>query len=282
MERHTGAPLVLAFLRLLSDSAATQCALAYTLFQVVLVVSSQLTAKWLIALAGRLAPLSPEEALMKPRYIFQDAVNDPSTALALVALEQDRLISFLPDFLEDLRPLEERSPHAQPLKLRAAGSEAIAQEIDEFIGSTLRANPDMSDVEGVFAQRSRLHTLQPLQTALTQFASGLLAVPAAERPPFAAHMVEGLHAILTVAAETVTDPSGDTQHMLYLLTEERSALMERVRQELLTSDTAKIQGREALLSATLTFERVIWLLRRLSPPPVENPQGKGETADTAG
>ena len=38
-------------------------------------------------------------------------------------LEHRRLVSLLPDFLEDIRPEGERSVHAAPLKLRAAASE---------------------------------------------------------------------------------------------------------------------------------------------------------------
>jgi phosphate:Na+ symporter len=246
------------------------------LFQVVLVILSRVMAKPLISLAARLAPPSFEEATMKPHYLFDEAVSDPATALALVELEHKRLLTFLPDFIEDLRPVEERSAAAHPLKLRFAASDAIASEIDQFLGATLRANPGMSGVDKVFSARTRLQTLQPLQVALMQFASDLLAVPVDERPAFAGHMVEGLHAILMVAAEAASDESGYAQEMLYILTEERSALMESVREELL-GGSANIAGREALLSATLTFERIIWLLRRLSPPPANSAQESGDS-----
>ena len=203
---------------------------------------------------------------MKPHYLFEEAAGDPATALSLVELEHRRLVSLLPDFLEDLRPEEERSAQAAPLTLRAAASEAIAEEMDRFLSATIRANPDMADIDLVFAARSRLQTLRPLQAALHQFASELIEVPLAERPVFAGHMVEGLHAILMVAADTATDDGADAVEMLFILTEERSALMERVREELLGGGTS-IGGRESLLSATLTFERIIWLLRRLAPAP---------------
>ena len=277
VERDTGVPMVLALLRLVADSEAAQCALAYALFQVVLVVFSEVMGKALISLAARLAPPSLEETIMKPHYLFDEAVNDPPTALALVELEHNRLLTFLPDFIEDLRPVEERSATALPLKLRFPASDAIADEIDQFLGATLRANPGMSGVDKVFSARTRLQTLQPLQVALMQFASDLLAVPVDERPAFAEHMIEGLHAILMVAAEAASDESGFAQDMLYILTEERSALMERVREELL-GGSANIAGREALLSATLTFERIIWLLRRLSPPPANPAQESGDSA----
>jgi phosphate:Na+ symporter len=277
VERDTGVPMVLALLRLVTDSDAAQCALAYALFQVVLVVFSEVMGKPLISLAARLAPPSPEETIMKPHYLFDEAVSDPDTALALVDLEHKRLLTFLPDFIEDLRPVEERSTTAHPLKLRFAASDAIASEIDQFLAATLRANPGMSGVDKVFSARTRLQTLQPLQVALRQFASDLIVVPVDERPAFAEHMVEGLHAILMVAAEAASDESGYAQDMLYILTEERSALMERVREELL-GGSANIAGREALLSATLTFERIIWLLRRLSPPPANPAQASGDSA----
>jgi phosphate:Na+ symporter len=266
IEQDAGMPLVLALLRAVADDSATQCAVAYVLFQVVLVLSGQISARWLLGFARTLAPPSLEEVLMKPRYLFEEACGDPATALSLVELEHRRLVSLLPDFLEDVRPEGERSVHAAPLKLRAAASEAIADEMDRFLSSTVRANPDMADIDLVFAARSRLQTLRPLQAALHQFASELADVSPSERPVFAEQMIEGLHAILMVAADTASDDPADAAEMLFMLTEERSALMDRVRSELL-GDGASIAGRESLLSATLTFERIIWLLRRLVPPP---------------
>ena len=50
--------------------------------------------------------------------------------------------------------------------------------------------------------------------------------------------------------------------MLRTLTEERGELMDRVRKELLGGSKG-LAGRQALLSATLLFERLLWLLRRL-------------------
>ena len=271
VEREGGFPLVLALLRAASDSPTAQCALAYLLCQLVLVVTSQISAQWLLGLARRLAPPSSQESLMTPHYLFDEAADDPATALSLVELEHRRLVGFLPDFLEDLRPEEERSPQAAPLKLRAAASESIASEIDRLLGATIRANPDMADIEAAFSARSRLQTLQPLQSALVQFASELLAVPVAERPAMAGYLVEGLHAILMVAADANQGGDPDAVRHLFVLTDDRSALMERVRAELLGA-SGSIGGRESLLSATLTFERIIWLLRRLAPPPDEATQ----------
>jgi phosphate:Na+ symporter len=262
IERDAGVPLVLALLRFGSDTTSTQFALAYLLFQLVLVTIGMTRAQWLLSFASRTAPPSPEEAVMKPQYIFDEARSDPATAMALIELEYNRLVTLLPDFLDEVRAEEERLHSAAPLKLRAAASESIAGELDRFLSDTLRANPGMYDTETVLHVQTRLNTLQALQTALAQFAFDFIVIPQLQRPRLAEHMIEGLHAILMVAADIPADPSGESQAMLAMLTEERSSLMERVREELLGGFT-DIVAREAMLAATLTFERAIWLLRRL-------------------
>ena len=145
-----------------------------------------------------------------------------------------------------------------------AASASVATDIENFLGSMVRANPERSEIEPLFEARSRVLALQTLQSALQDFTTQLALIPAEERPPFAAHMVEGLHAILMVAADVARDANPDDLDMLHVLTGERSAMMDRVRQELLGGG-ASIAGREALLSATLLFERILWMLRRLSP-----------------
>ncbi|MSQ68365.1 MAG: hypothetical protein EXR83_09265 [Gammaproteobacteria bacterium] len=262
-EKTTGVPLVLALREALSRAPATQCAMAYLLVQLLLVLTSQICAGWLLGYARRSAPPSALERLMKPHFIFDDAAADPPTALALVVLEQQRLVKLLPDFLEDLLPPDERSPTAIPIALRAAASIAIATEMDYFLRATLQQNPGLTDAEEFFVARAQLDTLRPLQSALQQFVAELLLVPSAERPVFTGHLVAGLHAILMVAADTAAGEP-DAAQTLHLLTHERSALLERVRHDLLDNVT-NVAGRESALSATLTFERISWLLRRLMP-----------------
>jgi hypothetical protein len=73
--------------------------------------------------------------------------------------------------------------------------------------------------------------------------------------------VEGLHAILLFAEEA---RDAESLRLLHEMTGERGSLMDRVRREL-TSGASSLAGREALLSATLRFERILWLLRQVLP-----------------
>ncbi len=263
VETSTGVPLLLSGIRWLAAMPGTQAGLIHLAFQLVIVVIAAVAGKLTLRLAVGLAPPSQAESVMKPAYLFPEAVQDPATALSLVRLEYLGLVRVLPDYLEDLRPPEERAAGALPLQIRHAASSGIASAIENFLGALMRANHDL-DAEKVFEDRSRLQELELLQLALSQFAQDVASLPDTERPPFAGQMVEGLHALLTVVVEAIEDDSSDAREMVQLLTEERGALIERVRSELL-SGAASLAGREALLSAIMRFERIVWMLRRLAP-----------------
>lgn len=259
VERVGEVPLVLALLEDLAPGVARQSSLVYLVFQLAVVAVAVIAAQPLTAATRRLSPAVELVSHLQPEFLFDDGVDDPETALSLVRLEQQRLVRALPEFLDDLRPASERPPAALPLRLRRQASAAVTGEIDAFLSATLRANPDMKGVERVFDARVRLKALQALQDCLYEFAGTLAEVAPAERPPLVGHLVEGLHAVLGVAGDATDDP--EAAAMLAVLTDDRGALMDRVRAELL-GGARGIAGREALLAATLLFERALWMLRQ--------------------
>jgi phosphate:Na+ symporter len=262
LEQVTGLPLVLGLVGSLSPSLATQCGLVYLAFQLAVSGCAALGGRWLAATAATLSPEPEHRSAAKPAYLFDEAVADPETALSLAALEYRRLVLALPDFLEDLRPVEERPADYLPLPERQAASTALGTTIADFLADTQRANPDMQGLDRLFRLRSQVLTLQSVHETLGDFAGQLAGVPAPERPQLVRHMVEGLHLLLGLAGEAVDEAGKEAADLLRLMTEERGELMDRVRQELLAG-LQNATGREALLSATLLFERLLWLLRRL-------------------
>ena len=259
LERSAGTPLVLAAVQDLAPGVARQVSVVYLVFQAVVVLVAAIASARIAGFSRRLSPAQEVVSHLQPEFLFDDGVDDPETALSLVRLEQHRLVRLLPEFLEELRPVEERPPGILPLALRQRASAAVASEIDSFLSATLRANPDMEGVDRVFDARVRLKALQALQDCLHEFATTLSGVPPADRPLLAGHMVEGLHAVLGIAGDAVQDP--EAAEMLAVLTDDRGALMDRVRSELL-GGARSIAGREALLGATLLFERALWMLRQ--------------------
>jgi phosphate:Na+ symporter len=263
LERDGGVPLVMAVAQRLADSPATQCGLIYLAFQLAVSLVAGVGGGWLAMLAARWSPPPEIDAASRPAYLFDEGTEDPETALELARLEYRRLLSFLPEYLDALRPAEERAPDTLPFAQRVSASTSIAEEISRFLNATLHANPGMSGIERVFAARAALGGLQALQDNLAEFVSEVATVPASERPSLVNHMVEGLHALLTVAADGLSGADPDAIEMLQILTEERGSLMDDVRKELV-GGAQSLAGREALVSATLLFERLLWMLRRLA------------------
>lgn len=260
-----GVPLVMAGVSALAPSPVAATGLTFLAMQTVLVAIGTLWPDRIARIVQSGAPAAPGiDARTRTAYLFDEGVEDPQTALSLAALEQARLVGALAEYLEDLRPPAERPPGYLPLEARHAASTAIANAIGAFLSSTLDAHPGMTGVERLFDARSRLAALQSLQATLHAFATELGSVPPPQRPPLAAHMVEGLHAVLGVAADSAHEDDPASRAILATLTEERGALMDEVRKALLGSaaGTADPSDREAMLSATLLFERCLWMLRQ--------------------
>lgn len=265
LEHAAGVPLLLAGVSRLATSPATQAGLLFLVAQVASVLVVTAGSRGLLWLSAHLSPASHTESLGRPIYLFDEAMEDPATALALVRLEHTALVAVLPDFLADLRLADERRPGSPSLAVRVAASAAVLAATEQFLAATLRTHPEM-DAEPVFDARRGLVAFGELQGTVAQFATELLAVPAAERPAFAVALVEGLHALLGVVVDACGDDAADARELVGMLTAERGELVGRVRAEL-RGGGSSIAGRDALLSATLLFERIIWMLRQSAALP---------------
>ena len=264
VEVQTHTPLIIAAAQHLAASIAMQTSLIYLMFQIGFALITVLFLNTLIRFIKYLSPPSHEEALSKPMYLFEGAAEDSSTAVALAKLEYQRLLHGLPCYLDDMRTERDPSILYLPTTMRHQASTTLAERIDEFLDNALHENPGM-DAEPVFSARMKLGALINLQTALYELHIELGQIPATEEADFKHQLIEGLHALLSFAVDTVIEDSVEGYEMLLLLAADRSDLTERVRNKLLNS-TATLHGRDTLLSALLVFERIVWLLRRLAPP----------------
>ena len=276
LETHAGVPLVLASVRRVTESLPLQTSFIYLLFQIAFAAIVLLFSKALIRLITRLSPPSHEELLSKPLYLFEEANEEPSTAVAVANLEYQRLLTELPHYLDDLRAELGESTNHLSVDARHEASSHLARQIDEFLDDTLQRNAGM-DAAPIFTARTHLRTLVNLQIALSELHSELVKIPDTEEAQFKSQLIEGLHALLGFASEAVIENSPEAYELLHRLTADRSGLIDRVRSKLLDGVSA-LHGRDALLSAILIFERIVWLLRRLAPTPSDEISSAESTA----
>ena len=87
---------------------------------------------------------------------------------------------------------------------------------------------------------------------------------------------ESLHVILLVANDAVSSRDEIDMRLLFDLTSDRSAQMEKIRRQVMEVEEVSPNDHNALYASTTLFERILWLTRRYASL-VEESRGGGGT-----
>jgi phosphate:Na+ symporter len=246
----------------LGGTTGEQVAVAFLILQVVSALSAALLGRVLITIAGRLFPPSVGDVLSKPHFIYEQALDDPETALDLVEKEQARVLGFLPRLLDSLRLAEVDGTPFQHKELLAA-CRNVANECTGFIDRLMSRTQSHGALERVMSVRARNELLVHMMDGCQDFVDWLedeFPEPAARA--LRASLVEGLCTVLLVLSDAVQD--GDHDYAIALaLTSDRASVMEGVRASFIGAEGGLgPESQTRLLPATSVFERVIWLANR--------------------
>ncbi len=264
-ERAFHVPLLTALIRLITSDLAKQVALVYLACQIAAVAVQAVFDRTLQPLLTRLAPPSVEEAASKPRYLYDQALEEPETALALVDREQARVFGFLPlylgvaDLLEGGETIRERGTVL-------AAATALDEAISRFLTNLADAGASREVLVAIANRQARNSFLQSLHEALHEL-GGALAKPF-EMPALrslAENLSEGLAALLMVAYEAVRDGDADDLALLQKMAADRDSLVDQMRRRVVSADKSlSVQDQQALYTITSLFERIVWMLRRFA------------------
>ncbi|HET7715511.1 MAG TPA: Na/Pi symporter, partial [Bauldia sp.] len=132
IEVYAHVPLVIALVKLVSNDQSLQLAYINVIFNVggaiVLAACIGPSAR----LLARLYPPPEEENDAQPQYIYDQAVQEPETALDLAAREQQRLAGYLPRLLDIARTMPKDAVAA--IARRRQVIDGLASAIEEFLG----------------------------------------------------------------------------------------------------------------------------------------------------
>jgi phosphate:Na+ symporter len=242
--------------------ASGQVAVIFLAYQIVGSTLCSLFLNQIIGVLERVSPPSPLQEMSKPLYLIDEALVEPTLAVEMAAREERRLLERLPAMLDAVRvDAEGTSPPSAVL--RQAGA-AISRSISNYVEQILEENPDREDRERIVRLQHRVANLNALFEALDDFVTASQAarrsVPAAR---VSDQMVESLHSLLSALVDATASEEPEDIHFLIALLGHRDELMEKIRTRVMGEDpnmTAEAQN--ALFSATMLFERVIWLARR--------------------
>lgn len=263
LELYAEVPGIKVFSSHLSSGLSHQVAVVYLLLQLVSAALASAIGGSLENLAQRLCPPNPAEALSKPVYLYEQAIEEAETALDLVEKEQARLVGLLPRLLDELREEEVEGKPFEGRELFKACT-IVATQCEIFIDRLMGHPQSHQTLERLMNIRSRNELLAHLQEGCR----ALLELLQAEFPEPAAFnlrhsLVEGLCTVLMVLEDALQEGDIADYSLILTLTSDRSAIMKNLREGLIKAENGLgIESQSKLLPATSLFERLIWLINR--------------------
>jgi len=261
-----GVPLVMAAVARLAPEVAMQAALVFLALQLAGAIALTLLRVPLPALMAKRAPVTLEEQLAQPAFLYDQALGDAASAIGLVEREQGRLLAHLEGYLRGVpSPLAGRiAPEAL-----AGADRSVSERIDHFLTDLVDRERDRRTLDALLNLRARQRLLDDLREALLPF-DGLLQearerIGASSRTGLSARLQEAAHFAVTLLHEAAENPTGDGEALASLraLGGDRSATLEGLRRRWLQQvSDGEAKGLEPLFGATTLFERISWLVDR--------------------
>lgn len=219
-------------------------------------------------LLGWLSPVTQQEQVERTAFIADASTQDAETAMVLLEKELNRLVGFMPHYLDGIRSDEVVAGEAAglPPERLLEAAQRIAAEIRGFEEELSRAGIDDSSAARLLRLRQQLELAMSLHEMLGAFAAtagGVVGGAGVEQ--LRRNLVESLDAIVHVAASACRERDEIDVEMLQGMTADRGELMERIRGIHLSSgEDLPLAMRSNLLYLTTLFERVVWMLGQLS------------------
>jgi phosphate:Na+ symporter len=251
-------------------------ALLYLALQLVAALAMLPLARPALALAARAAPESEEERLSRPRYLYDQAVEDPESAIDLVRREQARIFARLPLLLDSVRP-DAVGPEADYGALLDASRNLVAR-CEVFLTELLDATTSRELMLAVLQLEKRNQLLGELvDTVDRQLSAPYRNLVSADRDRLHGlleALVESQHALLVTAADALDHEAGRVEDgqaggvpaedvaMLLSLSGDRSETMDALRRRIAAETSLTAEQHDTLYAATALFERTVWLVRR--------------------
>lgn len=263
VERDGGVPLVLALTRLLAKETPLRVAWAHFLLQLLPALAIIPFQSPLIALVRRFSPPTGAEALARPQFLYEQALEDPPGALELVAREQERLLSRLPGILDELR--EDAPAERVPRAALVSAGASLEGAIGTFLSDILARSCGREETERAVLLEGRNRLLRDLRESLDEFAATIAAarsLPGTAMRDLLDRLCEAAHHLLVQLGEAAGGTTEDIA-LLQALAADRGEMMRDLRRRAAQAEQGHTYAeQELLLRATTLFERIVWQVRR--------------------
>gem|GEM_PF-5829282 len=165
--------------------------------------------------------------------------------------------------MEELRQEHEVGAIHPRAELHPATRE-LGAEIRSFLGAVMREDMPRETSELLLPLQNRQDFLMLAEESLNSFAEEVAAwQPEGPLAATRTGLVESLHAVLSVAADTAVTAASDEVAQLLAMTDDKSPLMQRLREAGLSQERVlTAESRAAFLHVTDLYQRIVWMLHQ--------------------
>ena len=243
-----------------SHSPSLQLAIAFLLLQSTTLTLATLLGRWMPGWLQKLSPSTPEQDLSRPRFLCDNALADPESALSLAEQEQKHLLRHLPAQLDSLRS---QPPTIAPA-IRHQAIIKVSGDIQAYLRELVEQHNDPATSSRLLSVEQRQSILLPLCQSVHEFVETIARQEKPATTPRLTQLIESLDTLILTMLDAIDSRDPDDLTMLIHMTADRGGLMERQRRNLVES-TPEIDhsSKSDFFYLTALYERSVWLMRQL-------------------
>jgi phosphate:Na+ symporter len=262
IEKIFGLPLLITLARSISDGISGQAIIVALVFQFAGAALLVLLRRPVFDYIEQKFPPSATEVLSETQFLHRNAADSPETGLLLTEREQGRLLERLPLYIDAVRD-EPAAKRESPAAYHAAFI-GISKRINEALSqvSRLGLNTAISDeLIRVTKMQEQLGRFEELVFRLATEMSRKDLSPRARE--LGSVIMESTDFIMLTAIDAIQSQDEGEIDTLEILTQDRSALMTKVRHSYFNSEKElSEEDRNFVLDVTILFENVVRTLSR--------------------
>lgn len=197
------------------------------------------------------------------RYIQDQALGEPNTALDLAALEQQRLIKRLPRYIDIARTAQDEGN--ANLGILHSSYQLLSAQVTEFLQEIGRTNPGSATYLRLNDFLNNQRVIQSAESTLHELTLAIHSIASRSAlARIATTLTESLDAVLLTLNQVLEDGDEFDKHLLHSITGDRSEVFQRLR-DVHLSQHKDLEADEKirLLEITNATERLLWLLGEL-------------------
>ena len=264
LEILAGLPLVHALVRSLRLPLEQQAALVYLVFNWGGAVALSLLLTPFIRVIERLWPVTQEEEWSRTIFLRDDLGNVPELHIGLLAREQARLMSRLPQYSATALK-QGQDAQDQVLSALHASFPVISREIDAHSAELIRQPLSREGVELLMVLQNKQKQMEALEVLVHQVILSCREWTGDLRTVFQNTFLQSLDFLLHMVSEAEASGDAEEAEQLIRLTQDKSDVFQSIRAAHLRGNaTMSDQDRTTLLELTGLFERIVWTLGRIA------------------